>query len=334
MVGAAREQHGCSGGTRPGPGQARGGAHGAELRVADGGVSLFDVDLVQVLRISRQQSLVGQDVDAPGQAFRGPGNALYREGREQIGAFVTGGAQTETEVGADIAFAQGRQGEVVGDPFLERAHRILGQARVEFGLAEQGNVQELVPARFEVGEQADFLERFGGHGVCLVDHDHDGSTGGVELDQARLQGAQEQVVALFGQRGAELVGDRMADFLAVERRVGEIDGFDFRRQAFEEHTTEHGLAAADLAAHLDDAFIVGDGVDQGFQGGAAVGAAEEELGVRGDPERRFLEPEMVEIHHVSLAVVSIRWYSVVRLMPSRRAAWLTLPWARRSAASM
>ena len=57
-------------------------------------------------------------------------------------------------------------------------------------------------------------------------------------------------------------------------------------QAFHEHPAEHGLAAAHFAADLDDAFVVRDGVEQRIEGRAAIGAGEEELGVRGDAEGR------------------------------------------------
>jgi hypothetical protein len=38
--------------------------------------------------------------------------------------------------------------------------------------------------------------------------------------------------------------------------------------------TQHGLAAADLAGDLDDAFAVGDGVDQRLEDRPAVAASE------------------------------------------------------------
>jgi hypothetical protein len=70
----------------------------------------------------------------------------------------------------------------------------------------------------------------------------------------------------------------------------------FSRQALHQHPAEHGLAAADLAADLDDAFVVGDGVEQGLERGAAIGAFEKEIRVRGDAERRLAQAEMIQIH--------------------------------------
>jgi hypothetical protein len=40
-----------------------------------------------------------------------------------------------------------------------------------------------------------------------------------------------------------------------------------RRQLLEQHAAKHGLAAADFAGDLDDAFVLGDGVDQRIERG-------------------------------------------------------------------
>ncbi len=100
------------------------------------------------------------------------------------------------------------------------------------------------------------------------------------------------------------------------------------------------LPVPHLAADLDDALVLLDGVQQRFQEGAAPGAGEEELGVGGDAEGRLGEAEMRQVHHCPcslarrVAALLMRAYRVVRLMPSRRAARLMLPSASRSAAWM
>ena len=62
---------------------------------------------------------------------------------------------------------------------------------VEFRLAEQHDLQQLVPVRLEVGEQPDLLQRLDRHRVRLVDQHHDAPARGVELDQVLLQRAQQ-----------------------------------------------------------------------------------------------------------------------------------------------
>src|SRR6266581_1166920 len=101
------------------------------------------------------------------------------------------------------------------------------------------------------------------------------------------------------------------------------------------HTRWTGDWSSDVCSS-DLALVVQHGVDQRFQGGAAVGADEEEISVRRDAERWLGQPEMLEVerHAYFSSVVFMRLYRVVRLTPSSFAAWLTLPRVRRSAASM
>ena len=96
--------------------------------------------------------------------------------------------------------AQGFQREVVGNPFLELAHAHVAQSMIEFGLAEEDDLQKLVSLGLKVGEQANFFERFRRHRVRFVNQDDHLATGGVNLQQAFLQAAQQQVRPAFGER--------------------------------------------------------------------------------------------------------------------------------------
>ena len=71
----------------------------------------------------------------------------------------------------------------------------------------------------------------------------------------------------------QLERDRVQDFLGRDAGIGEINGLDVRRQPRRQHAAQHGLAAADFAGDLDDAFALADGVDQRFEYRAAVAAA-------------------------------------------------------------
>ncbi len=93
----------------------------------------------------------------------------------------------------------------------------------------------------------------------------------------------------------EIVGDGVQDLVARERRRREVDGRRLGRQALHQHAAQHGLAAADLARDLDDALVVQHGVAQRLERGAALGAVEEEIGVRRDAKRRLVQPEVLQI---------------------------------------
>ena len=58
------------------------------------------------------------------------------------------------------------------------------------------------------------------------------------------------------------------------------------------HTAEHGFTTAHLTHHFHNPLATGDGVHQRFQRGTAIGAGEEEVGVRGDAERDFGQVEV------------------------------------------
>ena len=60
----------------------------------------------------------------------------------------------------------------------------------------------------------------------------------------------------------QLEGDRINDVARGEVGVGEVDDLDRRRQALLQHAAQHGLAAADFADDLKDAFAGGDTVDK------------------------------------------------------------------------
>jgi hypothetical protein len=222
----------------------------------------------------------------------------------------------------DLGGGERPHAEGVRDAVAQLAQLGLGERGIELGLAEQHDLQQLVAVRLEVGQQAPVLERVLGHDVRLVDQDHHAPSGAVEPDQMLLQLAQRHRPALLREAQLELVGDRVQDFVARERRRREIDRVDLGRQPLHQHAAQHGLAAADFARDLDDALVVQHGVDQRFQGSAAVGAVEEEIGVRRDAKRRVRQPEMLEVerHAYFSSVVFMRLYRVVRLTPSSFAA--------------
>ena len=181
--------------------------HRLELGVADGGFDLFIVNLVAAFGKRRKQGFVSQNVDAAGQSLGGMADQLNGAGSKEIGAVVAGGADTEHEVAGYVASAQWFEREVVGNPLLELTHVHVAQALVQFRLAEEHNLQELVPVGFKVGEQADFFKRFRGHGMGFVDQDDDLLTRGVDFEQALLQIPQQKMNPSFGERCTQLLGN-------------------------------------------------------------------------------------------------------------------------------
>ncbi len=295
----ARDDEGGDGTGRGGRDQRPQRAPGAGadvLGVVGGGGDMGGGDHVPVLAVGGEQGFVGQHVDAPGQPFGDARDVARGGGTEHRGAAVTGGVHAEVEIGGDLVRAQRAEPEMVGDAVLELAHVAPVEQGVEFGLAEQHQLQQLVAAGLEVGEQADLFERGRRHGVGFVDEHHDAAAVAVAADEVVLHRAEQRAGTVAAQRQAELGGNGLQQRVRGKAGVGQVDGIDGVGQAFEQHPAEHGLAGTDFAADLDDAFVVHDGVEQRVDGGAALGAGEEEVGERGEAEGGFAQAVVVEIH--------------------------------------
>jgi hypothetical protein len=199
------------------------------------------------------------------------------------------------DVGCGIGAVQGLQFKAVHDTVAHLAQFGQGQQRVQFGLAEEHDLQQLVLGRFQVGQELDFLQRLGRHGLGLVDEHHRAPPLGMALQQGFLDG-QHQGLTL-GRRLQAPVGNQGLKNLAwAERGVGQVDQIDLiARQALGQHAAQHGLAAADLAHHHDDAVFIEHRMVQGVQDGATRLPLEKELSVRRDAERRFTQPEVFEV---------------------------------------
>ena len=91
----------------------------------------------------------------------------------------------------------------------------------------------------------------------------------------------------------QIVRDRIQNLVALKRRVRQVNDFHMAGQTFHEHPAEHRLPAADLPGYLDDAFIMEDCIQKRVERRTAIGAIEEEVRMRRDPERRLVEPEMI-----------------------------------------
>ena len=207
-------EHRHDSGGRPQPATERPAGDRLELRVADRRPHLSGIDLVPTGGEGGQQRLVGEDVDAPRQPLGAAADELDGTAAEEIGATVTGGAQPEHQVGGDIAAVQRLEAEAVCDAVVELPHGALVQPLIEFRLAEEDDLQQLVAAGFEVGEQADLFEGVRRHRVRFVDEDDDLPAGGVDLEQTVLQRPQQQLSLPCRQVEAQFGGDGVQDLVA------------------------------------------------------------------------------------------------------------------------
>ena len=114
-------------------------------RIVDRRQRMFARDAVLAFHVSRQQGLVGENVNATRQAFRNLRDQFDRIAIKQVWPLVAGLPQAKHQILADIRMHQGFQPETMGHAFTQRAHARGEQVLVEFLLAKQCNLQQFVP---------------------------------------------------------------------------------------------------------------------------------------------------------------------------------------------
>jgi hypothetical protein len=77
-----------------------------EAGILFGGFDFVGIDLMIAARIGSEQGLVGDDVDAPREAFGNPGDHPDRFVGERVGTVVAGGAQAEFDIGGNVCLLE------------------------------------------------------------------------------------------------------------------------------------------------------------------------------------------------------------------------------------
>ena len=166
---------------------------------------------------------------------------------------------------------------------------MLGSARcdVQFGLAKQHDLQQLVGCGFQIGQQAQEFQVVERDALRFLDKHHHAPSGfvarqqdGIELGEPRLATMFRGIDAEVGQNGRQHVVGRQGG-------VAEVDAVDGVGELADQLAAQHGLAAADFAHHLDDALALADGVQQRGEHFPALTAGIPVLGIRRDAEGRF-----------------------------------------------
>src|SRR3990172_3903606 len=122
------------------------------------------------------------------------------------------------------------------------------------------------------------------------------SLGGFLCEPA-LQGLHDDIDALSFQVKAEAVCNGIQQLFARQAGIGQVNVFCLGWQAFQQHAAQHGLAAAYLACDFDDAFALGDSVNQGIENFTTTVAGKEEVSGWSNFERRFVKSKMFQIHY-------------------------------------
>ena len=250
-----------------------------------------------VVGVGGQQGLVREDVDPAQQT---PGIIFYfayRRAVEQGAGPVTAGAYAAVQIFTDIVRGKGIEAKTVGNPLLQLAYLRGRDHLIQLRLPEQHDLQQLVVLCFEIAQQAHLFQGPERHALGLFHEHHHLPALAMTLQQIILQAVHDLEAGGIGRKfQLQFKGDGVQDVFRRQAGIGDIDDLDLVRQFLLQHSAEHGLAAADLAHHLDDTFAVEDGIHQRLQHHPAFPARIEQAGVRGDPEGGLLQAEIIVIH--------------------------------------
>ncbi len=245
-------------------------------------------------RIRRQHGLVGQHVELAGTALGGLNQQAQSCGVKQLAPLPPGLVQAKHQVGRRVLGIERLQFKPVADPVLDLPELRCGQQFVQLGLAKQHNFQQFVLGRFQVGQQADFLQRGRRHAVRLVDHDHHAPALGVTLDEDGFQRREHVRPVALRRLGHQVAGNGAQNFVAVKNRVGQVNRV--RRQGpqpLQQHAAEHGFAHADFTHHTHDSLVMHGSNDQSFEDVATLASGKEESCVGCNAKRIRRQAEVI-----------------------------------------
>ncbi len=95
---------------------------------------------------------------------------------------------------------------------------------------------------------------------------------------------------------SQFQGNRLENIFRGQARIGQIDNFNRIRQAFLQHSAQHGLAGTDFTHDFNDALTAGNGVDQGIQDFTTTTTGIKKSGVRSQPKRGISQAKVLVIH--------------------------------------
>ncbi len=264
---------------------------------------------MQAIRPGPQQRAPAQQVDAPRHAARQAVDALERRPVERQRTGVAGHVQPVLDVLRALGVGQRVQMKTRDHALGQLLELGAGQHGAQFGLADQHDLQQLALAGFQVGQQAQLLQHVGFEVLRLVDDEDATLSGGVTLQQKRVE--RVDVVLDRGRvrggrrrRDVELLANRLQQFGDGELGVEDIGHMAAGGNLLQKAAADGGFAGADVAREQHKAAAraagrlvrAGHAVQQVRQRLAVALAHEQVTRVRRDGKRVLRQAEMVRVH--------------------------------------
>ena len=181
-----------------------------------------------------------------------------------------------------------------GNPLGELTQLRPGQELLELGLADQDDLEELLPRRLDIRQQTNLLQDRRTQVLGLVDDQDGPTTASVSVEQSMGQGVDQDLEAP-GPRwigDPELVAHSREQLDRCEPGIEDHRDIDVRWQLLQKGAAHRGLSRTDFARQLHDATARADPVEQVGEGLAVSGAQIEVAWIRREGERPLGEPEV------------------------------------------
>jgi hypothetical protein len=170
------------------------------------------------------------------------------------------------------------------------------ELRVELGLPDQHDLEQLRGVRLEVREQAQLLERLDGEVLGLVDDDEDPPSLRVAIEQEGVEHVEQLRPRVAEGGEPELCVDRLDQVGGAQRRIEQEGDLARGAEAREQRAAQRGLAGADLPRDRHEALALLDAVDEVAED-LAVGCGQEEVSRVGAQRERLLAKAVVHRVH-------------------------------------
>ncbi len=229
---------------------------------------------------------------------RKPGEGKLRAARHR---------QPMPQVGLGLGLIQRQQVIARGDALGELAQLGLRHDAAQLRLAQQDDLQQFLGGGFQIGEQADLLQRLVGEVLRLVHDQHHAQAPGVGVDQEGVERIDQRLerIAPAGKVDLQLLGDALEQLDRSQARIEHQGHAHVVGQLLQQQPAQRGLSRAHLAGELHEtaAAALADAVEQVRQRVAVALAQEDEARIGRDRERRFAQAVEVEVHAVHKAGV-------------------------------
>jgi hypothetical protein len=224
----------------------------AGLHFIGGNIDHMCVDGARLLRISRCQRAIGNDVDQPGH----PARTLIQGAQRGFPEWITRRARhlhAVQHICPGFLLIERRQVVTRGNPLCELPQILALEQLPQLRLTQQNHLQQLVLGRFQVGQQAHLLQRFRAEILRLVNHDHHAAAQGMLRQQVGVERINHPLVAVPDavRSDPQFLANRSEQFTRRHQGIKHQSHLAILRHLLHQATAQGGLTGPDFARQLD-----------------------------------------------------------------------------------